>query len=147
MRTTALDSTVRNLLTTVSDQRLRELFVELAVAALRCLTVSPEPTDPASIDKARRHWSRARRDAHNAQQRERRRAVQDGAPKRRDRGGNGRVSPEALWRHARKLEPKEPWRAVVRELGVGEINAQNAERNGTLPVNISPAAVARFLAL
>src|SRR5262249_9251070 len=124
---------------------------------LRCLAVSP--TEPTSTDRARRHWSGARRDAHNAKQRDRRQAVRAGDPNRRGRkgraneekntpgGGNGRVSPEALWQHARKVEPKEPWRAVVRELGVGEINAQNAERNGTLPVNISPAAVARFLAL
>ena len=30
---------------------------------------------------------------------------------------NGHVSPQALWQHAAKLEPKAPWRAVIRELG------------------------------
>jgi hypothetical protein len=52
-----------------------------------------------------------------------------------------------LWKHAAKLEPKAPWRAVVRELGVPEGAAQNAHRDGALPPNISAAAAARFLTL
>jgi len=62
-------------------------------------------------------------------------------------GRNGRVSPEALWQHAAKLEPKAPWRAIVRELGVSEGNAQRAERDGIVPANVSTRATERFLAL
>ena len=54
-------STVRALITRVPEASLRELIVELVLAALRCLAVSPEPTAPASVDRARRHWSQAAR--------------------------------------------------------------------------------------
>jgi hypothetical protein len=110
--------------------------------------------------------SRAALDAMNAKPCEKRRpaALQriaaGDAPKRRGRkpkkvegdgthnDGNGRsatVSPAALWQHATKLEPKQPWRAVARELGVSDGAAQLAHRNLAMPANISPAAAARFL--
>jgi hypothetical protein len=57
------------------------------------------------------------------------------------------VSAGALWEHARKLEPRQPWRAVARELGVSDGAAQLAHRNLAMPANISPAAAARFLTL
>jgi hypothetical protein len=87
--------------------------------------------------------------------------VQAGQPPRRrgrkpraDASGNGSeptadgrsaVSPEALWSHAAKLEPKAPWRAIVRELGVAEAAAQAAQRDGILPC--TPRAAAGFMRL
>ena len=50
-----------------------------------------------------------------------------------------------LWAHAAKLEPKEPWRAIVRELGIAEAAAQAAQRDGILPC--TPRAAARFMTL
>jgi hypothetical protein len=50
-----------------------------------------------------------------------------------------------LWEHAAKLEPKAPWRAIVRELGVAEAAAQAAQRDGILPC--TPRAAARFMTL
>jgi len=69
--TSAAASTVRALITSVPETSLRELFIEWALAALRYLVVSPgsEPTAPTFADRARRHWTKARREAHNAQQR------------------------------------------------------------------------------
>jgi len=112
--TSVAASTVRALITSVPETSLRELFIEWALAALRYLVVSPEskPTAPTSADRARRHWTKARREA---QQRERRRLARAGNSDRRGRKGrantggnarngrNGRVSPEALWQHTAKL--------------------------------------------
>ena len=174
----AAADTIRTLIAAVPDERLRELFVELALAALAVPAV--EAPKPAPRNGRRRRargkgWRRGKGehkidrrrraylDALNAKRREKRRAaalarVADGdAPKRRGRKpksngaeahGNGTtVSAEALWEHARKLEPKAPWRAVVRELGVSDGAAQLAHRNLAMPANISPAAAARFLTL
>ena len=79
------------------------------------------------------------------------------APKRRGRkpkgngaaaSGNGStVSAAALWEHARKLEPRQPWRAVARELGISDGAARLAHRNLAMPADISPVAAARFLTL
>jgi hypothetical protein len=142
------------------------------LAAVRCLTAetaaSASTTAPAtgrrrhrSRDKARAHWSRARRDAELAKRRERRALARAGnGRKRRGRKGvadagngteataNGRrvpVTAAALWAHAAKLEPKAPWRAVVRELAVSESAAQAAMRDAVLPC--TPRAAARFLGL
>jgi hypothetical protein len=167
MRATSAD-TIRNLVNAIPEQRLRRFVVEIAASALRCLMPGiPElatTIPPVSTDKTRRHWSQARRAAHNAKRREKRAAAAAGARRRRRRSkapgeanmpigngatanGVGAVSATALWKHAAKLEPKAPWRAVVRELGVNEGAAQAAHRNGTLPSNISPVAATRFLAL
>jgi hypothetical protein len=167
----AAADTIRALISAIPDDRLRELFIELALRTLAC---------PAAATPGRGRGRRGRRagrtplrrsraalDAINAKRREKRRlaALQriaaGGTPKRRGRpkksksegahgNGNGRsatVSPAALWQHATKLEPKQPWRAVARELGVSDGAAQLAHRNLAMPANISPAAAARFLTL
>jgi hypothetical protein len=159
MRPTSAASTIRALIATVPEQTLRELIAELVAALLRCVAASPGSPEVAaspSNGRRRRHWSRARRAAENTRRRERRRA----APRRRSRkprvdaSGNGSeptangrfaVSPAALWEHAAKLEPKAPWRAIVRELGVAEAAAQAAQRDGILPC--TPRAAARFMTL
>jgi hypothetical protein len=159
MRPATAESTVSALIDHLDEQRLRALIVELALAVLRCLATSPgspEVAAPPSNGRRRRHWSRARRAAENTKRREKRRAT----PRRRSRrpkvdaSGNGSeptangrfaVSPAALWEHAAKLEPKAPWRAIVRELGVAEAAAQAAQRDGILPC--TPRAAARFMTL
>jgi hypothetical protein len=67
-------------------------------------------------------------------------------------GGNGSSSTEAasaktLWQHAEKLQPKAPWRAIVREFGINEAVAQDAHRTRKLPPGITGDAVSRFLEL
>jgi hypothetical protein len=62
-------------------------------------------------------------------------------------GGGVEVSAQSLWRHAEKIEPQAPWRAVVRELGVKDIHAQAAYRKLSLPPQVGPMAVEKFLAL
>jgi hypothetical protein len=57
------------------------------------------------------------------------------------------VSAETFWNHARKLSPKEPWRAVVREFDISNGAAREALRNTALPSGVAAAAVARFLTL
>jgi hypothetical protein len=170
MRDNPAANTVRNLIDTIPDDRLRQLVVEISIAALRCLMAdsdAPAAAAPAANGSPRRrHLTTARREAHNAARREKRkrgaqaRGAKRHKPKATNEGkvstsngagestaSNGQVSATALWKHATKLEPKAPWRAVVRELGVSDGAAQNAHRNETLPANISPAAVARFLTL
>ena len=162
MRPTTAASTIRALIAAVPEERLRELIVELILTALRCLAASPGSSEPAvpTGNGRRRHWSPARRAAENDKRRKRRLVRAGSAPKRRGRKGNadapsngseltanGRsgVSPKALWEHAAKLEPKAPWRAIVRELGVNEGAAQQAQRDGILPC--TPRAAARFMTL
>lgn len=174
--TTAADATVRTLINAIPDNRLRELFLELALAAIAVPAVK-EPKPAAR--NGRRHsgrgkdWRRGkskykdpryrgRLDALNAKRRENRRAAAlaraaaGDAPKRRGRKpksngaqahGNGTVSAAALWEHARKLEPEHPWKAIMRELGVSESTACFAQRKLTLPEDVSPAAAERFLTL
>ena len=173
----AAADTIRTLIAAVPDDRLRELFLELALAALAVPAVE-EPKPAARNGRRRRGrgkgWRhgkgrqkidrhrRAYLDALNAKRREERRLAREagqaaGTARRRGRKpkGNGAethgngdtVSAKALWEHARKLEPRQPWRAVVRELGVGDLAAQFAHRNQAMPPNVSPAAAARFLTL
>ena len=159
MRSTTAESTIHSLIATVPERILRELVAELVAALLRCVAASPGSPEVAAFPsngRRRRHWSRARRAAENTKRREKRRAP----PRRRGRRSkvdasgndseptaNGRfaVSPAALWEHAAKLEPKAPWRAIVRELGVAEAAAQAAQRDGILPC--TPRAAARFMTL
>ena len=179
--TTAAD-TIRTLIAAVPDERLRELFLDLALTALDAVPAVEEPK-PAprngrrrSRGKGWRHGKgkhkidrrrRAYLDALNAKRQEKRRLAREAreaagdAPKRRGRpkkskgegahrNGNGRsatVSPAALWQHATKLEPKQPWRAVVRELGVSQGAARFAHNNLAMPADVSPMAAARFLTL
>jgi hypothetical protein len=46
-----------------------------------------------------------------------------------------------------KLQPKAPWRAIVREFGIDEAVAQDAHRTHKLPPGITGDAVTRFLEL
>jgi hypothetical protein len=57
------------------------------------------------------------------------------------------ASAKTLWQHAEKLQPKAPWRAVVREFGINEAVALDAHRIHKLPPGIAADAVARFLAV
>jgi hypothetical protein len=181
--TTAAADTIRTLIAAVPDDRLRELFVEFALAALAVPAVAEPKEAPRNGRRRRSRGKGARRgkgkpkvnrhsrawlDAYNAKRQEKRRLAREArvaagdAPKRRGRkpkangaeirpragGDNGAtISAAALWEHARKLEPRQPWRAVSRELGVSEGAAQAALRNLTVPEDVSPAAAARFLTL
>jgi hypothetical protein len=57
------------------------------------------------------------------------------------------TSAQTLWQHAEKLQPKAPWRAIVREFGINEAVAQDAHP----PTNCHPASqttpFSRFLEL
>jgi len=170
MRRAAPDTvdTVRALIASISEPRLRELVVEAILAALAGLAASlgpcaaPTPRPGNGRRRARAAMAPARRATANARGRTRRHAAKAGAAAngRRRRGprakaeaaaGNGDaspaddVTPARLWEHAAKLEPKAPWRAIVREFGVPEAFAQAAQRDGTLPC--SPRAAARFMTL
>ena len=59
----------------------------------------------------------------------------------------GTVDPTAFWNHARRLSPREPWRAITNELGVSNGAAREALRNTALPAGVATAALARFLTL
>jgi hypothetical protein len=67
--------------------------------------------------------------------------------------GNGSAPAEstpsasALWRRARTLQPRTPWKAVARGLGINEAQALDAHRNGSLPPGVAASAIERFLAL
>ena len=171
----AAADTIRTLIAAVPGDRLRELFLELALAALAVPAVEePKPAVRNGRRRLRRSkgWRRGKGthkidrhrraylDALNAKRREQRRLAREareaaGTAKRRGRkpkgngaeahGNGATISAAALWEHARKLEPEHPWRAVVRELGVSDGAAQVAHRSLAMPVNISPAAAARFL--
>lgn len=173
----AAADTIRALIAAVPDNRLREIFLELALTAL-AVPAAEEPK-PARNGRRRRArgkgWRRGkgkhridrRRRAYldtlNAKRREQRRLAREApgpagdAPKRRGRkpkgngaeahGNGSTVSAAALWEHARKLEPRQPWRAVARELGISDGAAQLAHRNLAMPADISPVAAARFLTL
>jgi hypothetical protein len=173
----AAADTIRTLIAAVPDDRLREIFLDLALAALAVPAVA-EPKPAARNGRRRRGrgkgWRRGKGthkidrrrraylDALNAKRREERRLAREaqeaaGTARRRGRkpkgngaqphGNGATVSAEALWEHARKLEPRQPWRAVARELGVSDGAAQLAHRNLAMPADVSPVAAARFLAL
>jgi hypothetical protein len=151
---------------------LREFTLEILLASL---TAPPRVTKPpAIVAKRPGGWPRGRPRGHKsgprspavvatmklAQQRRRdaekkraKRAAARAAAKAN--GGNGSSSTEAaatksatkLWQHAEKLQPKAPWRAIVREFGVNEAVAQDAHRTHKLPPGITGDAVSRFLEL
>src|SRR2546423_1860228 len=87
MRPATAANTVRALIASLPEERLRELVVDLLLAAWRCLAVTPGAGKRAVPpgNGRRRHWLRARRAAENAKRRERRLAKVGGAPKRRGR--------------------------------------------------------------
>jgi hypothetical protein len=57
------------------------------------------------------------------------------------------ASAKTLWQHAEKLQPKTPWRAVARELGINDAVALDAHRIHKLPPGITGDALTRFLAV
>jgi hypothetical protein len=57
------------------------------------------------------------------------------------------VSAADLWRHAERIEPQAPWKAVAREFGVKDIHAQAAYRNQSLPPHVGAMAITKFLTL
>jgi hypothetical protein len=64
--------------------------------------------------------------------------------------GNGQDRPVTaadLWRHAERIEPQAPWKAVAREFGVKDIHAQHAYRNQSLPPHVGAMAITKFLTL
>jgi hypothetical protein len=80
------------------------------------------------------------------------RASARAARQAKSNGSNGRDSPEitpaqTLWQPAKKLQPRAPWRAIVREFGINEAVAQDAHRTHKLPPGITGDAVTRFLEL
>jgi hypothetical protein len=157
------------LVAALPDAALRPLLVELvlggamAAAPLASATETKTPA-PARI---RRGWprgvprgprkqaavkrTRAQLDQLNAKRKAARAAAK--ATVAKPNGGNG-SSPAAeptpaqtLWQHAEKLQPKAPWRAIVREFGINEAVAQDAHRTHKLPPGITGDAVTRFLEL
>jgi hypothetical protein len=92
--------------------------------------------------------SRAQLDKINARRKAARAAAR--VAKQPNGGGNGStagIEPTAaqVWQHAEKLQPKAPWRAIVREFGINEALAQDAHRTQKLPPGVGPEAAARFL--
>jgi hypothetical protein len=57
------------------------------------------------------------------------------------------ASAKTLWQHAALLQPKAPWRAIVREFGINEAVALDAHRVHKLPPGITGDAVTRFMAV
>jgi hypothetical protein len=125
--------TIHALIATVPEQILRELVAELVAALLRYVAASPGSAEVAAPpSNGRRRGRKSKVDA-------------SGNGSEPTANGRSAVSPKALWEHAAKLEPKAPWRAIVRELGVAEAAAQAAQREGILPC--TPRAAARFMTL
>lgn len=167
---------LRALIAAVPDNRLRDLVLELALHGAPSeepATPAPAPAPavaptPAKRKRTRPGWSAARRAAfekakaaapaaaarpdYNTVRRERRaaervaRAAQKAGNGHSNGNGEG-ISAEAFWAHARRLSPREPWRAITREFGGSDADAREALRAMALPSGIATAAVARFLAL
>jgi hypothetical protein len=158
---------LRSLIAAIPDDRLREFTLEILLATL---TAKEPPTKalPAPAAKRPRGWPRGRpRGPRNpadkaarliGQRRrdaEKKRAARAAARAARQAKHNGSSNGSAtaetvaakLWQHAEKLQPKAPWRAIVREFGINEAVAQDAHRNHTLPPGITGDAVSRFLEL
>jgi hypothetical protein len=162
------------LIAALPDEHLREFVLEVLLASL---TAPPQVTKPpAIVAKRPPGWrlgkkrgrprgprkstlAAAAADEKLAQQRQRdaalkreKRAAARTARQAKPNGSNRRNSPEitsaqTLWQHAEKLQPKAPWRAIVREFGINEAVAQDAYRTRKLPPGITGDAVSRFLEL
>jgi hypothetical protein len=167
MRPTTPSTThaVHAFVATISESDLRTLVAELVAVLLRCFGASPGSSPEVNEispggNGRRRSWSQARRDAQNAKRRGLR-ATPGNGRRRRGRKPKGEraarngaeattedqgVTAQRLWEHAARLEPKAPWRAIVREFGVADAVAQQAHRDGVLPP-CTPRAAARFLTL
>jgi hypothetical protein len=163
---------LRSLISAIPDDRLRELVLEMLLATLTTPVARPrEPKPPAPAKRPlgkkrgrprgprKSTLAAAAADEKLAQQRQRdaalkreKRAAARAARQAKPNGSNGRNSPEitsaqTLWQHAEKLQPKAPWRAIVREFGINEAVAQDAHRTHKLPPGITGDAVTRFLEL
>jgi hypothetical protein len=109
-----------------------------------------EKATKTKVDEAEAKLAQQRqRDA--AKKREKRaaaRAVRQAKPNSSN-GTEAAVTKSAakLWQHAERLEPKAPWRAIVREFGINEALAQDAYRAHTLPLGLTGNAVTHFLEL
>jgi hypothetical protein len=101
--------------------------------------VPPVRTDAADPRARRREADRARH-AAAAADRASQRLVDDAAAAEQ-------ATAASLWTHAALLQPKAPWRAIVREFGINEAVAQDAHRTHKLPPGITGDAVTRFLEL
>ena len=159
----ALHATARALIAAIPDDRLRELFVELALSTLVGNSTA------RAADNGRR--GRRPHTAGNGRRRRRRQAVSENTPaplcgqdqtsrsgrdprqrhRQRQRQRQRRVATPCHRKRcgssAEKLEPKQPWRAVARELGISDGASQLAYRNLAMPADVSPVAAARFLTL
>jgi hypothetical protein len=161
------------LIAAIPDDRLREFVLEILLASLTAPMARPQAAKPSAIVAKRPLGKKRGRprgprkstlaaaaaDEKLAQQRQRdaalkreKRAAARASRQAKPNGSNGRNSPEitsaqTLWQHAEKLQPKAPWRAIVREFGVNEAVAQDAHRTHKLPPGITADAVSRFLEL
>ena len=166
--------TVRTMIAAIPNDRLIELLLDLLARSLPAHAAAepaPAPETPAP-PRVRRGWPRGKpRGPRKAKRnraatkrtgvntaRRRRYAEQRSAAKRpadhaarptaasgsTDAGG---ISAATFWEHAAKLEPARPWAAVSREFDVREPVAQNCYRNRSLPPQVGPMAVTRFLTL
>jgi hypothetical protein len=154
------------LIAALPDERLREFVLEILLASLTEKAPAPATTMPAPAKRPRGRPRGPRKstmvakasDAKLAQRqrdaalKREKRAAARAARQAKPNGSNGRNSPEitsaqTLWQHAEKLQPKAPWRAIVREFGINEAVAQDAHRTHKLPPGITGDAVTRFLEL
>jgi hypothetical protein len=164
---------LRSLIAAMPDDRLREFTLEILLGGMTAKalpTPEPAPTARRARGRPRGHKSgprspavianmrlaqQRRRDAEK--KREKRAAARAAAAANDSNGGNdgaetmaapAKVPPaQALWQHAAKLQPKAPWRVIVREFGINEAVAQDAHRTHKLPPGITGDAVSRFLEL
>jgi hypothetical protein len=156
---------LRSLIAAIPDERLREFVLEVLLAGLPAAPASARakaPATPAPAAKRPRGWPRgrprgprkpadkaARLVAQRRRDAEKKRAARAAARSARQaKPGSPETTPaQTLWQHAEKLQPKAPWRAVVREFGINEAVAQDAHRTHKLPPGITGDAVSRFLEL
>jgi hypothetical protein len=163
---------LRSVIAAIPDDRLREFVLEVLLAGLTAAPASVRAKAPATLtpqagtrprgwprgrprgprkpaDKAARLVAQRRRDAEKKRAA---RAAARAARQAKPNGSKGRGSPEitpaqTMWQHAEKLQPKAPWRVIVREFGINEAVAQDAHRTHKLPPGITGDAVSRFLEL
>jgi hypothetical protein len=161
---------VRALVASLPEDRLRGLLVALVLEGLMPPTSITEPrrrrgrppTAAAAANGRRRKAANGRlrgavkavTEAKPVARKRGRRALREARPAPEPAGetagnGNGAVAitPEALWRHAERIEPQAPWRAIMREFDVPAAAAQQAYRSLSLPRQVGPMAVTKFLAL
>jgi hypothetical protein len=159
---------LRSLIAAMPDDRLREFTLGILLDGLTAKALpTPAPEPPAKRSRGRpRARSPGRKQGPRspavvanmrlAQQRrrdaEKKRAARAAARAARQAKPNGSATAETaaaktLWQHAEKLQPKAPWRAIVREFGINEAVAQDAHRTHKLPPGITGDAVSRFLEL